>query len=128
MRRFTWVLVLLAVAALGQGCAHTSHLSSIPEGARVHVQGADIGETPNVVLRSGWGWIRHYQVRVEKPGYRTGRFVISSSWKADWSLLLLLPGILPYFYTARLDDTYTFKLEPAAPPARKAEARPQAPR
>jgi hypothetical protein len=51
-----------------------------------------------------------YFFRVEKPGYKPFEGKIESSYRADISLFLLLAAIVPYFFSARLEDEYNFTL------------------
>lgn len=109
--------VLLALALPLAGCTHHAEITTEPPGAKI--------ETSDLVVQDGriearTGLAETYLVRVSAPGYRTREFVIERTYRADFSLVLLLFGIFPYFMSARLDDEYHFPLarvgEPTPPP------------
>ena len=91
------------------GCSHTTRITTEPEGARVYVNGVSPGQAPTM-YQSRSGIPATYHVKITMPGYENIETMISSSYRADLSLLLLIPGIVPYFFSARLEDSYTFPL------------------
>lgn len=92
-----------------QGCIQTSRINTKPEGAQVLLNGAPLGETP-VYYQSRSGIPKTYFVEIQKPGYNKVQTKLESTYRADVSLLLLLAGIFPYFFSARLEDDYHFSL------------------
>ena len=82
-----------------------------PEGALLLVNGMSQGDTP-AQYKSRSGFPESYYIEIHKEGYKKQSFAISSAYRADISLLLLIPGILPYFFSARLEDDYNFQLIP----------------
>jgi hypothetical protein len=115
-RRFAcWAKVVVAGAILGIGvsaCSHRTLITSEPEGAVIHVNNIYIGPTP-CYYKSRSGTPETYYVRVEKPGYQTIKSApIDRNYRADLSLALLVLAIVPYFFSARLEDEYHFPLIP----------------
>ena len=107
----TVFLALLALLPLALGCSYNVSIMSQPEGAGCYIQGMYVGETPvNFQARSGTP--KTLMIKITKPGYKEINSVIESSYKADISLLWLIPGLIPYFVgTATLEDHYNFVLE-----------------
>lgn len=102
------LLVTMLVLLLGlSACSHTCMIKSIPEGAKVWVNDHYRGETP-VTYTTRSGTPEALYARIEKEGYKTQNVTIEKSYRADLSLLLLIPGIIPYFFSARLEDNYEF--------------------
>lgn len=110
----------LILLVLGPGCAQRTHVSTVPEGVSVTFEGQLYGETPDVILPTRSGWMRDYSIQLSRPGYEPQSIVLSSSYRADLSLFLLALGILPYFFSARLEDNYSFSLAKVRPGARPA--------
>lgn len=109
--RFAALCVALAVVFTG--CAHTSRITTHPEGAQVYVDNVPLPQGDAVLFHSRSGLPKSYFVKIEKPGYQSiQNVVIERQYRADLSLLLLIPGILPYFFSARLEDSYEFTLLP----------------
>ena len=92
-------------------CSHTTRFVTEPQGARIYVNGVSRGETP-AFFESRSGTPTTYHLKITAEGYETIETPVSSAYRADLSLLLLLPGIVPYFFSARLEDSYTFPLVP----------------
>ena len=110
-----WSLVVVAgvlLAAAGTACQQTTRLITEPEGAEVWVNNINMGESP-ALYQTRSGTPATYYVRVRKEGYEEVKnATIESSYRADVSLLLLLAAIVPYFFSARLEDQYSFHLVP----------------
>jgi hypothetical protein len=106
-----WVLVCSFLAA---GCAQTSRMNTEPEGAqgaKVYVNGVYIGETPTI-YRYRAGLPETYILEIKKEGFKTlSNVSIDRTLRADVSLVLLLLAIVPYFFSARLEDQYLFQME-----------------
>ena len=100
----------LMVMILASGCAHSVRINTEPEGADVSVNGVYLGKSP-VIHHERSGFPKNYFVKVEKDGFKKMDTALQATYKADVSLLLLLPGIIPYFFTADLEDTYNFHLQ-----------------
>lgn len=124
------VCASLAVLVLATGCLHNAVITTEPEGAEVWVQGQFLGASP-VTYRSRSGIPDTVTVKVEMPGYEPIKAAqIDKVYRADLSLLLLLAGIVPYFFTARFEDNYIFKLKPlpgTVPPEKKDTTAPAKP-
>ena len=103
------VTLALLVSFAAFGCSHTTRITTEPEGARVYVNGVSPGQAPTM-YQSRSGIPTTYHVKITMPGYENIETMVSSSYRADLSLLLLIPGIIPYFFSARLEDSYTFPL------------------
>lgn len=105
-------------------CAQTSRIISEPEGAEVEIDNIYIGTTPcNYISRSGLP--DQAYVKLTKEGYEPVKNgIIHKAYRADISLLLLICVFVPYFFSARFEDTYNFALKPlpGTRPALPAEA------
>ena len=111
MRCTTFFLALTFIFSLVIGCSYNVAIMSNPEGAKVYVQGMYIGKSP-ATYRDRSGTPKSYMLKISKPGYKEINTVIDSNYKADISLLWLIPGIIPYFVgTATLEETYNYELE-----------------
>ena len=110
-RRLALYLGVIASALAFAGCAQKSQIVTKPEAATIYVDGAPIGTSP-VIFSSRSGLPRGYFVKVEQEGYKTIDARIESTYRADISLLLLIPGIIPYFFSARLEDVYEYPMIP----------------
>lgn len=123
--------VLLALAIVTTpACTQTTRIITEPEGAEVKVDGLYLGQGP-VTFISRSGFPDQAYVEITKEGYEPVKNgVIKKSYRADLSLLLLLPGIIPYFFSARFEDDYRFALKPlpgTTPPPRAGATTGQAP-
>ena len=98
-----WLLLCLLTLLGLSACSHTTMIKSVPEGAKVWVNDHFRGETP-VTYTTRSGTPQALYVKIEKEGYVTQNVTIEKSYRADISLLLLIPGIIPYFFSARLED------------------------
>ena len=106
------VAVVLAASIIVSGCSQTSQITTEPEGARIKVNGIYLGETP-ASYRYRSGLPETYILEIEKEGYKKlSNATIDRTLRADESLVLLLLAIVPYFFSARLEDQYVFPLEP----------------
>ncbi len=106
------VAAAMAASLLFAGCAQTCRINTNPEGAKVYINGVYIGESPTVYkYRSGLP--ETYIVEIKKEGWKPlVNATIDRTLRADVSLLLLILVIVPYFFSARLEDQYLFQLEP----------------
>lgn len=91
---------------LSSGCIQRTLINTVPEGATVSFEGTELGSTPDVVVPTRSGVPRDYILKVEKTGFEPSSQVLSATYRADESLLLLLLGIVPYFFSARLESSY----------------------
>ena len=92
-------------------CAEVAKINTEPEGAKVYVNGIYLGETP-VQYKYRSGLPESYIFEVRKDGYKEmTNATLDRTLRADESLVLLLLAIVPYFFSARLEDQYTFVLE-----------------
>ena len=102
----------LAASILCTSCLMTSRITTNPPGAKIYINETYIGEAP---YKYRAGLPETYYVRIEKPGYKDVKgLTIDRAYRADVSLAPLLLAIVPYFFSARLEDQYTFNLEPLA--------------
>ena len=106
------LLLLTPILLVGPGCAYRSQFNTSPEGADVYFEGQNMGQTPGVVIPSRSGVPTDYVVRISKPGYKDMTVVLQRDYHADASLLWLIFGFIPYFFTARLEDYYSYSLVP----------------
>jgi hypothetical protein len=88
-----------------------SKISTAPEGAKISINGAPLGNSP-IFYSSRSGVPQNYFLTIEKSGYQKVDTTIESAYRADTSLLLLIPGLIPYVFSARLEDEYRFSLQP----------------
>ena len=119
MSKTSWsskaLVCVLAASFLVSSCAMTTRINSVPDGSKVKVNGIYLGESP-VTFKYRSGLPETYIVDIEKDGYKPLRnATIDRTLRADASLFLLLLAIVPYFFSARLEDQYTFTLEPIEP-------------
>ena len=90
---------------------HTTHIKTEPVGADITINGQYQGASP-VRFHDRSGIPKMYYFKISKRGYREIETSIEQVYKADLSLLLLVVGIFPYFFSATLEDEYVFKLQP----------------
>ncbi|WP_447968451.1 PEGA domain-containing protein [Nitrospira sp. M1] len=109
-------LVLIGLLFI-QGCLQTSRINTDPPGAQVTLNGAPLGETP-VYHNTRAGIPKTYFLEIERPGCKKVETKLESAYRADLSLALLIPGIVPYFFSARLEDDYKYTLLPAGSKAK----------
>lgn len=65
-------LILMNVCLTLISCSETTRINTFPQGARVWVNGRDLGEAPVKFSVKSWSVRRHaYHYRAEKPGYLT---------------------------------------------------------
>ncbi len=108
------IFALLVVTLLLQGCLQTSRINTDPPGAHVSLNGAPLGKTP-LYYSTRAGIPKTYFLEIDKPGYKRVETKVESNYRADVSLTLLLPGIVPYFFSARLEDDYKYSLIEKSP-------------
>lgn len=107
----TTIALLLIVLFHIEGCVQMSKISTVPEGAQISINGAPLGKSP-IFYSSRSGVPKNYFLTIEKEGYQQVDTKLESVYRADATLLFLLPGLIPYVFTARLEDEYTFSLQP----------------
>ena len=108
-KQATAIALALLASFVVMSCSHTTRFVTDPEGARVYVNGVTKGKAPTF-FETRSGIPATYYVKIVMPGYEAIETPVTSSYRADLSLLLLIPGIIPYFFSARLEDSYTFPL------------------
>jgi hypothetical protein len=107
-----FITLCIATTLVFCGCAETAKIVTEPEGANVYVDGVLVGETP-VVYQYRSGLPETYYLRVKRDGYlEVKNVVLKTQYRADASLFLLVLGIVPYFFSARLEDQTKYVLEP----------------
>jgi hypothetical protein len=101
--------------ALGlSGCRHEMVLRSVPEGAEIWVNSVPLGRAP-AIFETRSGFPEEARIKVAMEGYEVIRDLpIEKRYRADISLLWLIPGLFPYLFTARYDDEFEIKLEKSA--------------
>ncbi len=104
-------LLLVCVFLIG-GCLQTSRITTDPPGAQIILNGAPLGKSP-IYYNTRASIPKIYFLEIEKPGCKKVETKLESNYRADISLGLLLPGIVPYFFSARLEDDYKYSLLPA---------------
>jgi len=105
------ILAFMVLFSLCLGCSYNVNIISEPEGAKCYVQGMYIGTTPTI-YRARSGTPQTIMLKLTKPGYKDVNTVLDSRYKADITLLWLLPGLIPYFVgTATYEDHYKFEME-----------------
>jgi hypothetical protein len=109
----TVVCCLLSFVIFAAGCATSTSINTTPPGTRVSMDDRYLGISP-AVYQSRSGFPETHWVKLEAAGYRPQTVPIKKSYRADESLVLLLFGILPYFFSARFEDQENFILEPAS--------------
>ena len=92
------------------GCAHTTLITTTPPGAKVTIDGNNLGISP-ISFHDTSGFPKVFFVKVNKRGYKEINVPMKQAYKGDVTLLWLVPGIFPYFLTATLNDAYNFNLE-----------------
>ena len=105
------VAVILLGGIFAAGCATSTFITSEPRGAKVYINDRFIGET--LVTRQDRSGFPNESVwvKIDKPGFKTQTVQMKKNLRADKSLLLLLPGIFPYFFSARFEDQQNFVME-----------------
>lgn len=103
------VAFLFFIMVLFEGCLQTTRITTEPEGAQITINGAPLGKSP-IYYSNRSGVSKTYFLSIEKPGYQKVDLKLDSSYRADATLLFLLPGLVPYIFTARLEDEYLFSL------------------
>lgn len=102
---FVFILVFIIT-----GCTHSTLINTKPSGANITIDGSDLGLTP-LVFNDTSGVPKSFIVKVSKRGYKEINIPVKQAYRGDISLLWLIPGIIPYFFTATLNDSYSFNLE-----------------
>jgi hypothetical protein len=111
LQRRVGALVLAAILVLG-GCAQTVRINTEPEGADIYVNNNFIGKSP-AQFRATTGTPETAYVRLVKPGYvEVKNATMDKAYRANISLLWLIPGILPYFIAAaQYEEDYLFHMK-----------------
>ncbi len=104
------VLLFLCLIPI-EGCLQTSRINTEPPGAQITLNGTPLGKTP-IYYNSRAGIPKTYFLEIAKPGCKKAEIKLESNYRADVSLGLLVPGIVPYFFSARLEDEYKYTLLP----------------
>lgn len=104
------VVSILCVSVFAAGCATSTRITTVPEGAKVTLNNRYLGESP-VILESRSGFMETHHLKIEKAGYKTQTIPIRKQYRADESLVLLLFAIIPYFFSARFEDQETITLQ-----------------
>jgi hypothetical protein len=102
--------IAITIAFLAAGCAHTTLITTSPSGANVTIAGNNLGASP-VSFSDTSGIPQTFFVKINKSGYKEINVPIKQAYKGDITLFWLLPGIIPYFFIATLNDSYSFNLE-----------------
>ncbi|MBI4615120.1 MAG: hypothetical protein HY720_16015 [Planctomycetes bacterium] len=112
-----WILCLAIASA---GCRHHAQIDvEAPGATNVVVDSLDPGIAVNgQIVEARSGFPESHTIRVSANGFHPRDMILQKSYRADVSLVLILFGIIPYFFTARLEERYAVRLEPmlVAPP------------
>lgn len=131
------LLLLLAVAGVLEGCTHSVIIRSTPPGARVRIDGSDVGETP-FFFEETTGWSKTYKLELEKDGFESRaekleqnviqwRYACPAVCLCAPTLGLSLTGLL---YSFSLGNEYNYVLVPlddSARPEKKDPIKPDDP-
>ena len=102
------VLLAASTLALSSGCAtilkgsrESLTVVSQPAGAKVQINGIDVGNTPLTTRVNG---TNDQLVMVRKDGYETRTILVASSVGAGWIVVDFLCGVLPLLVDAVTGD------------------------
>jgi PEGA domain len=115
--RFGRLFPVIAAITLGafSGCVSTTTIQSRPQGARIFLDGAPVGNTPYALSDTKMVGSTT-QIRLEYPGYQTFNGVIVRNEELD--VLALIGGILllvPLLWVMGYQPNHVFDLQPLAP-------------
>ena len=120
-RKSRRVATLVAVSFLltaTAGCAHRVQVTSDPDGAKVAIDGFQIGVTPATFLETS-GFSKTYQIKIEREGYRSYTGVLAQEINPLYAALSIgfglftLCGFLGLLWSFTLQDHYHFNLQRA---------------
>lgn len=102
------ILLAASTLALSSGCAtilkgsrESLTVVSQPAGAKVQINGIDVGNTPLTTRVNG---TNDQLVMVRKDGYETRTILVASSVGAGWIVVDFLCGVLPLLVDAVTGD------------------------
>ena len=101
----------LVLATLVQGCASSTMITSIPDGAKVYVDGQLIGRAPVTQKDTAILGIAK-TVMLKLDGYRTTTGTIRKEELDPGALVAGLLVIIPLLWITRYPSQYLFELEP----------------
>jgi hypothetical protein len=120
MRWQRTVSLLGIVSILNGGCAaHTTHVFSNPQGAKVYVNGEFLGTTPTVYKDKGAFQGASFTFRVELEGYKTITRIFEQEFDTGTAGIEFVVGLflcapvccaIPWAYA--LQDQVAFEVEP----------------
>jgi hypothetical protein len=104
--------VLLILSPIFCACQQHTIIRTKPERADIWVNQVPVGKSPaSYEVLSGFPSTARLKVSLD--GYETIRDIpMEKSYRSDISLLLLIPGIVPYFFSARFDPEIIIPLKP----------------
>jgi hypothetical protein len=106
------ICTLVLLLGWAMGCRHTVRIVTEPAGAEVWVNFVRVGRSP-VIWEARTGLPELARVKVALEGYEPQRdLALEKDYHADMSLLWLLPGGVPYLFTARFDEEMRVQLLP----------------
>jgi hypothetical protein len=115
-RSALFVALAASMATAFGGCAQLCRITTDPEGAEIKINGVYYGQTP-CPFKYRSGLPDTYILEIRKDGYEEMKNAsVDRVYRADVSLFLLLAAIVPYFFSARLEDSYEFKLQAKGTP------------
>lgn len=107
-----WASLLVGVVLLASGCRQQTVIRTEPEGARVWVDQVRVEGTAPATYQSRCGFPGTARIKVAKEGYEPVRdWPMEKSYHADITLLWLIPGVIPYFFTARFEDELSIPMK-----------------
>jgi hypothetical protein len=108
--------MILLVALILSGCSQQTMIRTQPAGANVWVNLVRLEKESPATFETRSGFPDTARIKVDLEGYQTLRDIpVEKSYRADYSLLLLIPGIIPYFFSARFDHEITLTLKENRP-------------
>ena len=104
------ILVVLAVAGFVSGCASSTLIKTVPEGAKVYIDGQPLGTSPASHRDSAVAGTSK-TVLLKKEGYKDKTALIR---KEEVKVGPIIGGIFflfPFIWCLGYPDSYTFELE-----------------
>ena len=88
-------------ASILKGGTENVYVSSQPSGAKVRINGADVGETP---VRFPVSTSKTHTVEIRKDGYEARTLIVATSIGMGWVILDFVCGVLPLLVDAATGD------------------------
>lgn len=109
MKRYALLLICLS-AFIWTGCASQTTINSNPTGAKLKIDGADVGTTPYQYNEdSVWIWTKH-QVQLSKEGYQDSTRQIKGEFSGK-NIAIGILCCLPILFAGEYEPQYNFALQ-----------------